>query len=223
VTVGELLARYPQLSELKSPHLDGAARAFVTLSPEYFLSHFGTSYLAQTYWRVFVDRPECFGFVWLDEGRVVGFAGGTAERDRFIGQVIGASPVSFGWRLLLACARTPQIFAQGVGLLMTLVQERRREGPGAELLSLGVLPPARRPVPSASGAVVSPAQVLLAASAARLRERGAPAFRLYTGATNHLACRLYRRLGFHESHRLRLFGEEKVCFVASVDAPGLSL
>lgn len=221
--VGALLAAYPQLSELKPSHLDGAARALVTLSPDYFLSAFGVSYLSRNYWHVFCDGPDCFGFVWLDQGQVVGFVGGTSRRDRFISTVVRRSPAAFLWRLGVACLRTPSLLAQGLGLFQTLRQERSRSGPDAELISLGVLPASRRPVPGLTGSEVSPAKVLLAAAASRLRERGLPAFRLYTGASNRLACGLYRRLGFHEAHRLRLFNEEKICFIAPVGAPGLAL
>lgn len=221
--VAELLAAYPQLSELKPAHLTGAARAFVTLSPDYFLSAFGVTYLAGTFWRVFAEEPGCFGFVWLDQGQVVGFVGGTSRRDQFISTVVRRAPVQFLGRLLRACVRTPSFIGHALGLVMTLRQERTVSGPQAELISLGVLPAARKPVTGLSGADVSPAKVLLAAAASRLREQGLPAFRLYTGASNRLACGLYRRLGFRESHRLRLFSEEKVCFIAPVDAPELAL
>ena len=221
--VADLLAAYPQLSELKTEHLQGAARAFVTLSPDYFLSAFGVPYLARTFWGVFCDEPDCFGFVWLDDGQVVGFVGGTCQRDRFIPAVIRRSPAAFLGRLIAACVRTPSFLAHGLGLFLTVRQERARSGPDAELISLGVLPGSRRPVIGLTGSEVSPAKVLLAAAASRLRARGLPAFRLYTGASNRLACGLYRRLGFREAHRLQLFSEEKICFVAPVDAPGLAL
>jgi GNAT superfamily N-acetyltransferase len=151
----------------------------------------------------------------MDGPRAVGFVAGSLERDRFIARVIAQAPVSFLVRLSYAAVRTPRFAWQGVGLLRTLIAERGRGGPAAELISLGLLPRSVRPVEGPGGAPISPSHVLIAAAAAHMRERGTPAFRLYTGAANRLACAFYRRLGFQEAYRLRLFGEEKVCFIAS--------
>ena len=172
---------------------------------------------------MFAEEPGCFGFVWLDHGQVVGFVGGTSRRDQFVGAVVRRAPVQFLGRMLAACVRKPRFITAVLSLVMTLKQERSVSGPQAELISLGVLAAARTPVKGLNGSEVSPAKVLLAASASRLREQGQPAFRLYTGASNRLACGLYRRLEFRESHRLRLFSEEKVCFIAPSDAAGLAL
>ena len=171
---------------------------------------------------MFCDAPECFGFVWMDGSRAVGFVAGSLERDRFAARVVARGPFSFVTRLAYATLRTPRFAVQGLGLVRTLIAERGRGGPDVELISLGLLPRSVRAVDGPHGAPISPSHVLIAAAAAHMRERGASSFRLYTGAANRLACAFYRRLGFQEAHRFRLFGEEKVCFVASVDQEGLT-
>ena len=59
------------------------------------------------------------------------------------------------------------------------------------------------------------AQLGIIRAAAAFLFAGAANFRLYTAARNHLACRLYRSLGFAEAKRFQLFGEERICFVRS--------
>lgn len=210
-----MLALHPQLRVLAPSHLTEVALAFRTLTPDYFLNRLGSDLLADTYWRVFCDDPDCFGFVWMDADRVVGFVAGTAQRDRFLSRVVARAPGRFIVRLVATALGSPHFLKQGFGLGLTLWQERHREGPAAELMSLGVLPRELRPVPGAEPGV-SPARVLMAAAMAAMRERNAPAFRMYTGAANHLARAFYKRLGFVESHQLQLFGEAKVCFIALV-------
>jgi len=213
-----LLDRYGDLRELQSTHLDEAAEAFVALQPDYFLSRFGRTYLARAFWPTFADAADCFGFVWMHDGRVVGFAAGTVARDRFLRRVISRAPMPFLARLAIVGIRDPRFVSQGVDLMRRLREERSRGGPHAELISLGVLPRALKPVAAPDGRSSSPALVLMAASVAKMTELGATSFRLYTGANNHLACSFYRRLGLAELRRFRMFGEEKICFVGSVGA-----
>lgn len=220
-TTEALVRRYPQLQRLTAAHLADVSSAFVTIVPDYFLSALGAPYLARTFWRVFCDAPECFGFVWMDGPRAVGFVAGSLDRDRFTARVVARAPFSFVARLALAAVRTPRFLWQGLGLVRTLIAERGQEGPDVELISLGLLPRAVRAVEGPDRAPVSPSHVLIAAAAAHMRECGAPSFRLYTGAANRLACAFYRRLGFREARRFRLFGEEKVCFIASSDDAAL--
>jgi GNAT superfamily N-acetyltransferase len=220
--VTALLDRYPQLQRLTPAHVADVSGAFAALAPDYFLSALGTAYLARTFWTVFCESSECFGFVWIDERRAAGFAAGSIERDRFMRRVVAKAPLAFVLRSIRAACTRPQFVRQALGLLRTLASERSRGGPDSELISLGVLPRSLRPVSGPGGASLSPAHVLIAAAAAHLRERGRSEFRLYTGASNRLACAFYRRLGFRETRRFRLFGEEKVCFVAATDDPRLS-
>jgi ribosomal protein S18 acetylase RimI-like enzyme len=72
-----------------------------------------------------------------------------------------------------------------------------------------------RPVTGPNGKQTSPARVLLGAALAAMRDRGTGEFRLYAGTSNHLACAMYRKLGFVEASRFTLFGEEKLCFVGT--------
>ena len=99
-TTDDLVRRYPQLQRLDVAHLTDIAGAFVAIAPDYFLNALGAPFLARTYWRVFCTAPECFGFVWMDGRRAVGFVAGSLERDRFLARVIAQSPVAFlrSWR-----------------------------------------------------------------------------------------------------------------------------
>jgi hypothetical protein len=212
------LMRFEQLRALGPQHYREVADAFVTLTPEYFLSRFGARYLETVFWPTFHDAPECFGFVWVDGGRVAGFAAGTTQRSRFIRQVISRAPFRFVLRFALAALRRPRLVADAAGLLWRLRQERSTGGPEAELISLGVVRAGLRPLSTGDGRTISPALVLVAAAAQRFRADGAATFRLYTGARNHLACAFYRRVGFREAHRLSLFGEEKICFIGDATA-----
>jgi GNAT superfamily N-acetyltransferase len=214
-TVGELLAAFPQRQLIREEHLAEVSEAFVTLLPDYFLNRLGAPFLARTYWKVFCGDPENFGFVWVVDDHVVGFMTGTFARERFLGKVIMAAPLAFVWRCMLTAVTQPAFLKQAFGLLLVLRHERSRPGPSAELMSLGVLPRALRPVTSPAGKATSPARVLLGAALAAMRERGIPDFRLYAGTSNHLACAMYRKLGFVEANRFTLFGEEKLCFVGT--------
>lgn len=208
-----MLRAYPQLQELTDADLLDVAAAFAALLPDYFLNNLGPSVLARTYWRVFCHDPNSFGFVWKVNGRVVGFMTGTFERERLLGKVIAQAPVAFLGRTAAAALTRPSFLKQTLGLLLTLKNERGRPGPSAELMSLGVMPRDLQPVTDPAGQPTSPARVLLGAALAAMRDRNIPAFRLYAGASNRLACAMYRRLGFTEVHRFTLFGEEKICFV----------
>ena len=182
MSIEELLAAHPQLKVLAPSHLAEVALAFQTLTPDYFLNRLGADVLADTYWRVFCDDPDCFGFVWIDANHVVGFVAGRAGGDRFLSRVVARAPGRFFHPSVGRDALgSPHFLKQGFGLGLTLWQERHREGPAAELMSLGVLPRSLRPVPGAE-ASVSPAQVLMAAAMAAMLSRKAPAFRMYTGA-----------------------------------------
>jgi GNAT superfamily N-acetyltransferase len=216
-TTEELVRRYPQLQRLTAAHLTDVSAAFVAIVPDYFLSALGAPYLARTFWRVFCDAPECFGFVWMDGPHTVGFVAGSLERDRFTARVIAQAPFSFFVRLAYTALTTPRFLLQGLGLVRALTAERMAGGPDAELISLGVLPRAVRAVEGPDRLPISPSRVLIAAAAAHMRERGTDSFRLYTGVANRLACAFYRRLGFREAHRFRLFAEDKVCFTAATD------
>jgi GNAT superfamily N-acetyltransferase len=220
--VSALLTKYPQLQRLAPAHVPDVSSAFAAIVPDYFLGALGTTYLERTFWTVFCEAPECFGFVWIDQRRAAGFVAGSMERNRFTRRVIAKAPLAFVYRGVRAACSSPRFVGQALGLLRTLVSERARGGPESELISLGVLPRSLRPVPGPGDAPVSPAHVLIAAAAAHLRERGQSEFRLYTGASNRLACAFYRRLGFHEARRFTLFGEQKVCFVARADDSRLS-
>lgn len=214
--VDDLLHTHPELRRMSPAHLLDVAQVFQTLTPDYFLNRLGAAVLADTYWRVFCEDEDCFGFVWMHEDRVVGMIAGTANRDRFLGRVVAMAPVKFMAALTAAAVRSATFLKQGLGLGLTLWQERHREGPRAELMSFGVLPRSLRPIAGAEA--VSPARVLMAAALAALRARQVATCRLYTGASNRLACAFYKRLGFTESHRLELFNESKVCFIARSDA-----
>lgn len=219
--VRELLARFANLRVLQLSHLAGSAEAFVSLSPDYFLSRFGRWYLERVFWRAFLDAPGCFGFVWMEGEQVVGFAAGTTQRDRFVADVVRRAPLAFATQCALAAIKRPAFVRDALGLVTRLREERARGGPRAELMSLGVLTRKLQPASTANGGAISPALILIAAAAARMAEKGSDEFRLYTGATNRLACAFYRRLGFREAYRFRMFREEKVCFIGHVSAPGL--
>ena len=211
--VDELLRTYPQLRRLEPAHLDEVAGAFATLLPEYFMNQLGPDLLARTYWRVFCEDPDSFGFVWIVDGAVVGFMTGTFDRQSLMRKVIARAPMAFVWRGMVTALTRPSFLKHAWGLILTLRHERARPGPAAELMSLGVLPRRLTPALTATGAPISPARVLLGAALAAMRERQIPAFRLYAGTSNHLACAMYRRLGFQEVQRFRLFDDEKICFV----------
>ena len=215
---GSVLARSRRLTGVLGLGLEAAA-----LGHRRLVQGRGARYLQRAFWRTFCEDAACFGFVWLDGARVAGFVAGTTDRDAFIGSVVRRAPIEFMWRLALAAARRPRMIAHAAGLALRLREQRLAGGPGAELISLGVLPRAARPAVAAESAggqrPVSPALVLIAASAAHLGDRGVASFRLYTGATNHLACAFYRRLGFPEASRFTMFGEDKVGFTGNVFAP----
>jgi ribosomal protein S18 acetylase RimI-like enzyme len=130
-------------------------------------------------------------------------------------RVVGRSPVAFIRAVALACLRRPSFVLDSVQLMTRLSRERTTAGPAAELVSLGILPRALRAIATDTGRPVSPAAVLLAASMSKMRELGTDSFRLYTDASNRLACAFYRRLGFHEDHRFEMFGQQKICFTRS--------
>jgi hypothetical protein len=212
-SVDATLQAYPQLRRLTDDDLGEVADAFRQLLPDYFLNHLGTSVLARTYWKVFCHDSQCFGFVWVVNGKVAGFMTGTFDRESLMRKVIAQAPLSFFSSAIVAGLTRPAFVKQAVGLLLTLRDERKRPGPAAELMSLGVMPRDLQPVIDPEGQPTSPAKVLLGAALSAMRERGVPAFRLYAGTSNRLACAMYRRLGFAEVHRFTLFGEEKICFV----------
>jgi len=212
-SVGAMLNAYPQLRRLTDADLADVADAFQQLLPDYFLNHLGTAVLSRTYWKVFCHDPECFGFVWIANGKVVGFMTGTFDRESLMRKVIAQAPVAFFSSAIVAGLTRPAFLKHAFGLLLTLRGERKRPGPAAELMSLGVMPRDLQPVIDPHGQPTSPAKVLLGAALAAMRERNVPAFRLYAGTSNRLACAMYRRLGFAEVHRFTLFGEEKLCFV----------
>lgn len=216
--VDDMLSAFPQLQKLTDADLLDVAGAFAAILPDYFLNNLGPSVLARTYWKVFCDDPDSFGFVWKVNGKVVGFMTGTFDRERLLGKVIAKAPAIFLARAVAAALTRPAFLRQTLGLLITLKNERGRPGPAAELMSLGVLPRDLQPVTAPGGQPTSPARVLLGAAMAAMRDRNVAAFRLYAGASNRLACAMYRRLGFTEVHRFTLFGEEKICFVGDSKA-----
>jgi hypothetical protein len=206
----DLLARYPQLQTLRPEHCAELGELFVKMSPEYFLSRFGPNYLADAFWKRFCDTPGCFGFVWIHEGRVAGFAGATTCRREFLGKVLRRSAGRFLAALPGAVVRTPVVITEGLDLLRRLGREKEGPGPEAELLILGVEP--RACVPAGG---VSPAVILMVAAGWGVAERGLDSFRLYCTVSNRIACRFYRSLGFDELHRFVMFGVDKICFVRS--------
>lgn len=207
---------FPELAPLGPAHAHAVARLFVHISPRYFLSRFGEQFLAEVFWRPFYSGGEDFGFVWKRGDRVVGLAAGTTHRSGLLRRMIGGAPVAFVAGALRGALASPLVIGHSLELLRRLRTERNRPGPEAELITLGFLPreilPAVSPV---TGRAVSPALVLLRTAAARMRAAGASEFRLYTAADNHLACRFYRTLGFAESQRFMLFGEERIGFTRS--------
>jgi hypothetical protein len=207
---------YPDLAPLEQAHAEQAAQLFIQISPHYILSRLGVRFLADVFWRPFYSGGVDFGYVWLREGRVVGLAAGTSARDGLLRRIAVGAPLRF----LLAGAggalRSPGVVTEALDLMRRLAREREAPGPAAELITLGLLPRDVRPAISpATGKAVSPAVILLRACAARMQAQGATDFRLYTAARNHLACRLYRTLGFAEARRFQLFGEERICFTRS--------
>lgn len=221
-TCDDLLHRYPNLRVMDVSHARQLGELFVQMSPDYFLSRFGSAYLARAFWARFTDVQECFGFVWVENGRVVGFAGGTVERTRFLRQVILATPFLFLRSAVVAAIRKPIVIKEGFELLRRLAAEDDRSGPGAELLILGVSPRFIRPVDGLDQGV-SPSVVLLVAAASRMRQKTAESFRLYCTAGNRVACRFYRNLGFEELGRFRMFGKEKICYGRSTDFSSVSV
>jgi GNAT superfamily N-acetyltransferase len=207
---------FPELETLQPADAAAAAHLFVQLAPQYFLSRFGEPFLANVFWRPFYRGGADFGFVWKKDDRVVGLAAGTTAREGLLRRIVTGAPLAFAAGALRTAVLSPRIVGEGIDLVRRLGAEGKAPGPDAELITLGILPrevqPATSPV---TGRQVSPAVVLLHAAAARMRAAGANEFRLYTGAQNHLACRLYRNLGFTEARRFTLFGEERICFVRS--------
>jgi hypothetical protein len=207
---------YPELRQLGPEHANGAAQLFMQISPRYLLSRLGERFLAEVFWRPFYSGSVDFGYVWQLEGRVVGLAAGTVAREGLLARTIMSAPLEFAIGAAAGAIRTPAVIPEAFDLLRRLRRERDAAGPAAELITLGLLPRDVRPATSpVTGARVSPAVVLLRACAERMREQGAADFRLYTAASNHLACRLYRTLGFTEARRFPLFGQERICFTRS--------
>lgn len=193
---------------------------FVRMSPDYFLSRFGARYLTKAFWSCFADGGECFGFVWIEDGRVVGFAGGTLARKRFLRRVLLRAPLRFVGASVAAAVRTPIVLKEGVELLRRLGIEDDRGGPDAELSILGVLP---RSIRSVANDALSPSAILMIAAAARMREAGATEFRLYCTAENRIACHFYRHFKFEELGRFRMFEKEKICYGRSTDFSDVAL
>jgi hypothetical protein len=211
-----LTGQFPELAELGPKHAEDAARLFMQISPDYLLSRLGSRFLSQVYWPAFYSTSVDFGFVWQREGRVVGLAAGTTARSGLIGRTLGAAPFAFVTLTVRGMLRSPSVLRESIDLARRLSREKGQPGPEAELITLGMLPREVRPATSpVTGRQVSPAVILLRACAARMRAAGASELRLYTSAANHLACRLYRHLGFTELRRFSLFGEERICFVRS--------
>lgn len=210
------MIEYPQMAPLGQAHAEDAARLFMQISPRYILSRLGSAFLADVFWRPFYSGGVDFGYVWLREGRVVGLAAGTTARDGLLRRTVTGAPVRFLLGAARGALRSPSVIGEGFDLLRRLASERAVPGPAAELITLGLLPREARPAVSpVTSRTVSPAVVLLRACAAHMQAHGATDFRLYTAAQNHLACRLYRNLGFTEARRFQLFGEERICFVRS--------
>jgi hypothetical protein len=213
----DLLQQYANLRVMDSSHVSQLGELFVRMSPEYFLSRFGPKYLADAFWTRFIDGGECFGFVWVENDRVVGFAGATIARKRFLRHVVMGAPFLFLSSALAAGIRKPIVMKEGLELLFRLAIEEESGGPDAELLILGVLPRCIRPLSAANGETVSPSAILMMAAAARMRQAGADAFRLYCTAENRIACHFYRNFEFEELRRFRMFGKEKICYARSTD------
>jgi hypothetical protein len=202
------------LAALGPAHAVEAARLFMQISPNYLLSRLGQSFLAQVFWRAFYSSSEDFGFVWQKEGRVVGLAAGTTARSGLVGRTLRGAPIEFITEAARGVLTSPGVLREGFELWRRLARERREPGPEAELITLGLLPREATPATSrVTGRPVSPAVILLRACAERMQAAGGREFRLYTASRNHLACRLYRNLGFCELRRFSLFGEERICFV----------
>ena len=209
-----MIAEYPELVPLAPDHAEDAARLFMQISPQYLLSRLGVRFLTRVFWRPFYSSPDDFGFVWQRDGRVVGLAAGTTARSGLVGRTLRGAPFAFATEAARGALKSPSVMKEGLDLWRRLSRERREPGPEAELITLGFLPRHVTPVTSrATGRPISPAVILLRACAARMHAAGASEFRLYTGTRNHLACRLYRQLGFTELRRFMLFGEERICFV----------
>jgi Acetyltransferase (GNAT) family len=207
---------FPELAGLAPAHAAQAARLFLQISPAYLLSRLGERFLAEVFWRPFYSGGPDFGYVWVRDGRVVGLAAGTTQRTGLVGRTIRGAPVGFVHGVARGVLRSPGVIGEGLDLIRRLRHEEHESGPEAELITLGLLPRDAHPAVSpATGQRVSPAVVLLRACAARMQAQGATEFRLYTAVRNHLACALYRRLGFSEARRFQLFGEERICFVRS--------
>ena len=208
--------QFPELAELGPAHAEDAARLFMQISPDYLLSRLGSRFLSQVFWRTFYSTTVDFGFVWQREGRVVGLAAGTTARSGLVRRTLRGAPLAFVTHTVRGVLRSPAVLKESFDLTRRLSRERGQPGPEAELITLGMLPREVRPATSpVTGRQISPAVILLRACAARMRAGGASEFRLYTSAANHLACRLYRQLGFTELRRFPLFGEERICFVRS--------
>lgn len=206
-----LLKRYaPALSRMEPDHGPQVTALFLDLFPDYFLSRFGPRFLNHGFWRQFWSRPDCFGFVWLDGNRVSGYAAGTTARASFMSNVVRSSPLLFVRSTIIAALRRPIVIGEGIDLFLRLKREAEDDGPGAELLAFGVAPRSCRVEHEDD---TRPADILMKATVAEFRNRNASSFRLYTTATNHLACRFYRRMEFSEQKRFRMFGEDKICFV----------
>ena len=211
-----MTAQFPELVELRPAHADEAARLFMQISPDYVLSRLGCRFLSQVFWRPFYTTDVDFGFVWQRDGRVVGLAAATTARSGLVRRTLTGAPLAFIGHTLAGVLRSPTVLRESFDLARRLAREKGQPGPEAELITLGILPRELRPATSpVTGRQISPAVVLLRACATRMREAGANEFRLYTSAANHLACRLYRHLGFTELRRFSLFGEERICFVRS--------
>ena len=158
---------------------------------------------AQVFWRTFYSTNVDFGFVWQREGRVVGLPRGTTARSGLVGRTLRGAPLAFVTHTVRGVLRSPAVLKESFDLTRRL----SREGParaGSGLITLDAPREVRPATSPVTGRQISPAVILLRVRGGGCAPAAADQFRLYTSAANHLACRLYRQLGFTELRRCAL-------------------
>ena len=152
------------------------------------------------FWRTFYSTNVDFGFVWQREGRV-GLAAGTTARSGLVGRTLRGAPLAFVTHTVRGVLRSPAVLKESFDLTRRLSRRKASQGrkrSSSRWNASREVRPATSPV---TGRQISPAVILQ-----RARRGCAPASSPGSGlpAANHLACLLYRQLGFTELRRLAL-------------------
>lgn len=165
--------------------------------PGTFLTSLGPAFLRGMY-RQLAAAPECYGYVALREGNILGVVVGAPASGGVLKRVMLLSGLRLFFPLLGAILRQPALIARAWETLSYGEQFEELEGEG-ELLFIGVREQGR-------GQEVG--QALFLSLAAAFRERGMRWMTLTVAEANERAMRFYQRQGMQVDGMFELYGRK---------------